>query len=885
MWPLLRKLVKRTLAVAAVLVIVVALGVGGFRLLVTQLPSYQTELQAWVNDSLGLRLEFDRLDARWGLRGPELTFHEARVAADDRTAPFLTARVASVGLSPLGLLASLVAQRELRIDRLTFVGIELALVQDADGALRLQGAPASAAERANLALDVPPDVEVIVRDSRVLYLDQSRNRAWDFQDVVASMNRDSGTLVLEARARPPIELGSRIELTAQGVIEGGSGADARLTGDWRVFANIRDVDLAVAARVLPATATVVPQEGNGDVSVWLEWEASALMRGTAELALDNVVLPRVLGTAGSRYERIALTSEWEQNADGWRLVLNDIAVARSGRIWPTGASIEIELENDATGPASFSLRSDFLRLEDLTPFFSPLPDSRLLQSWFALAPRGDLRDAALTLARSPEGWDYTVAAAFADFGVAPLDEHPGFSALTGEVRADSRSGRIDFRSRNAALDWPSVFRNPLDLEQLTGIVVWRQGQDAVRVVSDDLVLSSSDGTTRSNLELTLPLDGSSPRLDLTTRFSDFDASAVKRYLPVHKMPASVVDWADRAIRAGRVHDAQLTFVGPLQSFPFDAGEGEFHATAEVEQGELAFIRDWPVAQDLNGTIEFVNAGFSARGSGRVLGNRTADVRAGIADMRNPVLTLQTRTIGPLDQVLAFLQRAPLIAAHLGPDFARLQAPFGTGEVSVDLSLPLRNRPAYSLSGSLDIIDGELAVTGFAPHATEINGALMLRDGALTGERIDAIFLDGPVIANVVTPELPGYRARLDLEGEATIDAAASAFNLPFRDLLAGQTRWQGSLLIPAHNVEPRAPARITIGSNLSGVALRFPAPFAKAPAEPTNLQLELEFASGGGLDAQGYLGATRRFALQFDAGGQPAEGYVFRRGALRFGGA
>ncbi|HLF10435.1 MAG TPA: AsmA-like C-terminal region-containing protein, partial [Gammaproteobacteria bacterium] len=47
----------------------------------------------------------------------------------------------------------------------------------------------------------------------------------------------------------------------------------------------------------------------------------------------------------------------------------------------------------------------------------------------------------------------------------------------------------------------------------------------------------------------------------------------------------------------------------------------------------------------------------------------------------------------------------------------------------------------------------------------------------------------------------------------------------------------------------------------------------------------LEFASGGGLDAQGYLGATRRFALQFDAGGQPAEGYVFRRGALRFGGA
>ena len=46
------------------------------------------------------------------------------------------------------------------------------------------------------------------------------------------------------------------------------------------------------------------------------------------------------------------------------------------------------------------------------------------------------------------------------------------------------------------------------------------------------------------------------------------------------------------------------------------------------------------------------------------------------------------TIGPLAQVLAFLQGAPLIARTLGADFARLEAPNGTGEVSVDLSMPL-----------------------------------------------------------------------------------------------------------------------------------------------------------------------------------------------------
>ena len=128
-----------------------------------------------------------------------------------------------------------------------------------------------------------------------------------------------------------------------------------------------------------------------------------------------------------------------------------------------------------------------------------------------------------------------------------------------------------------------------------------------------------------------------------------------------------------------------------------------------------FVRDWPAAEELNGTLEFLNASFATRGSGRILGNRTADVRVGMADMRAPVLTLQTQTIGPLDQVLAFFQSAPLIARHLGPDFARLQAPFGTGEASVDLKLPLRDEAAFELAGALNIIDGELAYEGFAAH--------------------------------------------------------------------------------------------------------------------------------------------------------------------------
>jgi uncharacterized protein YhdP len=54
----LRKVIKVALAVVVLGAAVVALAIGGFRLLVTQLPSYQTDLQAWVNDALGVQLSF-----------------------------------------------------------------------------------------------------------------------------------------------------------------------------------------------------------------------------------------------------------------------------------------------------------------------------------------------------------------------------------------------------------------------------------------------------------------------------------------------------------------------------------------------------------------------------------------------------------------------------------------------------------------------------------------------------------------------------------------------------------------------------------------------------------------------------------------------------------
>ena len=875
-----RKLVKFSLVTFGVAAVLVALGFGGVRLAVRQLPNYEDELHAWVASELRLDLEYARLDAAWGWRGPELAFSEANVRTVGDETPFLRAREASVGFTTFGLLRSVAARRPPRVDRLTFDGTELTLVRNAAGGYRMQGAPA-AAGRESTSVDVPPDIDVLVRNSRVLYLDASRSIAWDFQDVAGSLRRDADLLTLEASARPPRELAGRIAVTAQASIADDGEPGDRFTGDWRLHADVDTVDLAVGTRLFPPSA-VVPRGGRGDVAVWLEWRDGFLANGTAELALADVVLQSPLG-ADSRFERVALSGNWELTSDAWRFALRDVAVTRGGRSWPESVNVDIDVARDADGVERFGLRSSFVRLEDLTPFFAPLPESRLLKSWFALEPRGDLRTVDLLLERTVDARiDYAVAAEFAGLGLATFEGAPGFTGITGQVRADSRTGRLELASAGATVDWQTLFRGVLDVPELRGTVVWRTGQDAVRVVSDDLLVVTPAASLRSNLELTLPMDGSSPELDLRTSVSGFDIAAVPRYLPARKMPVSVVAWLDDALRGGRALGAEVVFVGPVRAFPFDAGEGEFRATVRVADVQLGFVRDWPPAEDLDGTIEFINASFAGSGSGRVLGQRSEDVRAGIADLRTGDFTLQTSTTGGLDQVLAFLNGSPLIARHLGEDFARLEALAGSAEVALDLALPLRARQEYRLAAGLEIAGGELAYRGFAPHVSEIFGKLTFADGELRGSGVQGIFLDGSILANVGAAAEPGYRARIDIEGEVTIDAIVDAFNLPYGELLAGQTSWQGSLLLPTGGDE-RQPAKITVSSNLSGVALRFPQPFAKPPGEPTNLELDIAFPATG-LAMAGYLGATRRFVLDFDGTPGAARPFRLRRAALQFGG-
>ena len=74
-----KRLGRWVAALVGIAALLLALGIGAFRLAIDLLPGYQQRIVERVREATGLTLEFDSVYARIGRYGPELVFRGARV--------------------------------------------------------------------------------------------------------------------------------------------------------------------------------------------------------------------------------------------------------------------------------------------------------------------------------------------------------------------------------------------------------------------------------------------------------------------------------------------------------------------------------------------------------------------------------------------------------------------------------------------------------------------------------------------------------------------------------------------------------------------------------------------------------------------------------------
>src|SRR6185436_11419779 len=254
-----RKVVKWLLILSGSACVLLGLTFVAFGIVVSRVPEYRVQLQNWLNERGGIRVEFKTLSARLRLYGPELVFDQAIVRTPDGTHVLATAKRGSVAFA----LWSSIRHARLTAGRFSLESPEIGLIRTQEGRIQLLGMSALPDRDKPFALEELPMGRFHVRDAVVSFRDAITGRGpWSLSGVNFDVTRDSRVLQLRGDAELPRTLGHELRFSA--TVAGPLQDANALVSAFSVEGE--ELDLAGWADVLP-DAWPAPEMGHGSVEL------------------------------------------------------------------------------------------------------------------------------------------------------------------------------------------------------------------------------------------------------------------------------------------------------------------------------------------------------------------------------------------------------------------------------------------------------------------------------------------------------------------------------------------------------------------------------------------------------------------------------------------
>jgi uncharacterized protein (TIGR02099 family) len=898
----------------AALLILSAVAVGALRFALARVPENAARIQAWVEQQTDYRLEFRAIDARLRWWGPEVVLRDVRVLdRDDPTQALFETSEGAVSLDVWNLFRT----GELVAGRVRIVGPELTVVRLADGRVRLLGQRERPADRPPFDLDRLPAGHLEVEDATLHYRDLKTGRGpWTLQRVRFSLRRAHDAVDMAGDARLPAQLGTRFEfdgklrgsldrftdlvmevdvrveqlvltgladllpegagrpLSGSGPVRASAAYDHGRLEQLRLDLNLSDVAFAVPARTVPpveALEVAAPSRPPG---------ASPLSMPLAEKTLVDrpaAALPREV-----RYASLAGKLRLRQEGEAWVFRANDLRLQANGDLAAPTASLGARWRGHPASAFDAGVSATSLDAGAVWPLVLALAP-RSFDRWAGLDPSGTIRNLRIDVARDRAGSEprFEIAADVEGLSARPIGRWPGLRGLTALASGTQERGRIALRSVSPSFEWPRWFRGPLEADRAEGDVDWqREGRDWV-VSSSQLSVQHPKAVAQGELTLRLPGRGRSPHLDLEARVERLDATIVSSVLPIGRLKPRSIAWLEAAFLKGTATEGVLSYHGPTRKFPFRGGEGEFKARAVVDDATLEYFPGFAPLTGGRGIVEFHNAGLQATlDAGQVGGLRLRSAQVAIDDLKEPTLEIDATATGDLAKALAVLQGSPL-GPTLGEQFMALSGN-GPADYAVRLYLPTQDTDArdYVVRTNLRSVSVEWPVLR-AP-ASRVTGDLVIHNREISAPALRGVILDGPFEVSVRPGPVGGdvsATVLLDATGRAGGAQLPAFIGLPGAIRMTGATDWRLSGRIERRGGGAQWPARIEVATDLRGLDIDAPNPFAKAATEARPTRIVLDLPGRGRTDVRIDSGAARA-ALVFAERGDRR--WDLERGAARF---
>ena len=445
---------------------------------------------------------------------------------------------------------------------------------------------------------------------------------------------------------------------------------------------------------------------------------------------------------------------------------------------------------------------------------------------------------------------YQLESKFNNLTILANEKIPGFSNLSGEIKANQSTGKINLNSQNAKLDFKDILRWPIPADQLNGDVDWTTNGNITNIKVSKLSISNPHLTGIINAEYLM--DGiKGGQLDLTGKFAKGNAKYAVFYYP-KILGETTLHWLDTSILAGRAEDINLIVKGRLDDFPFVDSKnnlnpqlGLFRVTAKISDALLEYGTGWPVIEGLGLDLLFEGKRMELNANaGHIFGNQIIKSKTTInqLDADSPMLNIESELKGPISEGIKFVNKSPVLDVTLG--FTEDLKTSGQGKLNLGLKIPMQNIEAAQYKGLYQITNGTMDSESI-PTLTNVNGLLAFTESSLMAKNITANAFGSPVTVNLNSGKDKIIRAtakgRLNDEAirQALLDQDPTNRTwVKGANYISGSTDWVSDITIQKPVVN------INVRSDLIGITSHLPAPFNKTANERWNLRLDKKQDTG-----------------------------------------
>ncbi|MCU7814408.1 MAG: TIGR02099 family protein [Candidatus Thiodiazotropha sp. (ex Rostrolucina anterorostrata)] len=833
------------------LVIGLAVFVTGLRMLlpVIDLDPYRREIERVAEETAGVALNIAAMQAQ--LKGVHLAlkFTDVSVLDEQSTEPLLFAPEVFVDIQLLKSLFS----GQLKLGRARVIGTKLKLERFSDGSVALQGL--GGGSDGGLGSTVggsegnPGAVAAIL-------LGQNHLRLFDTEIHLKSAIHD----------RPPLRLsGVTVDLLNDGLSHqlsmssriGQEGKEA-----IRLIANLhqsdeaslamsgefylKSEDLVLGGRLaewLPAGYRV--DKGTLQVELWGDLKLGELQHLQGFSKLDDLSITGPGQAAPFILEQLSGRLDWRSQEGGWLLDLERLVVQQAYGRWPT-EQLNVAWQATPTDEKRFLLQADALSLKEINDFLSilQLPAPDLHAALNGLSPQGLFTQLDFTL-RQPEMGEieWQLSGEVDGYSNQPWENVPGVRGLKLAFDGDQAGGWLKIDSSDLMVDFPQLFRRPLQASRASGDFLWNFDlKSGLHLQSDHMQMSTRDVQTLSRIDLQIPISGKDLFVDIQSDFWEADGSRKSDYLPVGIMPDQLVSWLDKSVVGGYVNSGSFLLYGPISKFPFHQQQGRFEVWFGVEDLMLDYMPEWPQLVDGVAEVHFINNGLQVKlREGMLLNSHLQDVAIEIEQLKgtSPV-KIQGAATGPFQDLMAILGDTPLRADfHPFVDAVKVE---GQTRTSVDLAIPLKKRDRFKIDGVISFDKAALTIKQADLKVDHLTGRLQFNQSAVKAKGLKARLLGDSIVFNVAPYKHDGNQwTRLTTHMPLNLERLQQQF--PDWRLEHFSGIGEGDVEVKIAHHPSRVPVRLSLMSDLRGVSIHMPEPLGKSSAEERKLYLGTDFRS------------------------------------------